>query len=243
MLDAFRDPMWQFIGAISGIGALMVAIVAIFVQRRRKELSYEVLSNSPVLSVQEEIEGKLVILFEQQPVKAVQLLEVKLANSGNQPITSSDFETPITLEFGEKSKILTGEVTGTATEGLMASISVEQCHIALNPLLLNRGDSVTIRVLVANYEKPPTVGGRVVGVSRIRRGRSDLGTTIVMLIGLALTIIGLATWLDMIEPHPSKTTPKSLFFLVLAVVGYVMMAGTAFRRAGRRVLRRMMGWP
>ena len=129
MLDAFRDPMWQFIGAISGIGALMVAIIAVFVQRRRKELSYEVLSNSPVLSVREEIEGKLVILFEQQPVKGVQLLEVKLMNSGNQPITSSDFEAPVALEFGERSRILTGEVTDTATEGLTASISVRDIYL------------------------------------------------------------------------------------------------------------------
>src|SRR5271157_1070525 len=235
MLDAFRDPMWQFIGAISGIGALMVAIIAVFVQRRRKELSYEVLSNSPVLSVREEIEGKLVILFEQQPVKGVQLLEVKLMNSGNQPITSSDFEAPVALEFGEKSRILTGEVTDTATEGLTASISVEQSHISLNPLLLNGGDSITIRVLVANYEKPPTVGGRVVGVSRIRKGRSDLGTTIVMFIGMALNVTGLSVWLDMTWAHHLKSTPKSLFFLALGLVGYVMLLLSAVWRRGRKL--------
>jgi hypothetical protein len=92
MVDLLRDPLWQFVGAVLVVVALMVSVTIFFAEKKRKELSYEILSHSEILSATEEIEGKLKILFKGEVVRNVHLLIVKLINSGNTPITSTDYE-------------------------------------------------------------------------------------------------------------------------------------------------------
>ena len=99
MVELLRDPLWQFVGAIFGLVAIGIAILIFWLQRTRKSLGYEVISNTSLLTIKEELEGKLQILYEKESVNNVQLIVIKLINTGNLPIASNDYELPLRLIF------------------------------------------------------------------------------------------------------------------------------------------------
>lgn len=166
MIDILRDPMWQFILPML---AIVVAVVLYWKQRTRKKLSYQVISCTPLLSVEEEIEGKLKIFYEGKPVQQVHLITVKVMNSGNIPVLSTDYKRPISFSFGEDAEILTTEIAKTDPDNLQASVNIQEKKVVLTPILLNQGDSVTLKMLVTKLKNQvPEVDGRVVGVKEIR---------------------------------------------------------------------------
>lgn len=69
-----------------------MAAAIYFKQRQRKNISFEVLSNSSLLSVQDEIKKDVQILYKGKLVQQVNLILLRLVNSGNVPILSVDFE-------------------------------------------------------------------------------------------------------------------------------------------------------
>ena len=58
-------PLWGFVGIIV---AFVVPVLLYLLQRKRKALSYNVVSITPLLNVEEEEEGRLKILFEDKQV-------------------------------------------------------------------------------------------------------------------------------------------------------------------------------
>ena len=59
MFDILRDPLWQFAGAILAVLAIAISIVLYRLQRQSKELIYEIVSSTPLLGIQEEVDKKL----------------------------------------------------------------------------------------------------------------------------------------------------------------------------------------
>ena len=131
MIELIRDQMWGFVAAISGIIILILGLV----WHRRKVLSWEIISNTPLVSIDEEIRGNIQVLFDGKPVQDAQLIIVEIINSGNVAIKSIDYERPINLDFGENARILTAEVTETTLDSLGASINIEGTKVFLNPTL------------------------------------------------------------------------------------------------------------
>ena len=78
MLEIIRDSLWQFITIVIAIIAIIISIILYLIQRRRKSLSWEIISNTPLLSIDEEIKGDLQILFAGKPVQDIQLIILKI---------------------------------------------------------------------------------------------------------------------------------------------------------------------
>lgn len=171
MPELFRDPVWQFIGAVLALVAVLVAVILYLRQRGRKALSYEILTRSPLLSHEEEAQGKLRILFGEERVKDIYLVEVKITNSGNSPITADDYERPVILRFGQHSRILTAEVSSTKPSSLRPNPTIYTEEIWLDPILLNAGDSITLKMLVTQPSREMNVDGRIAGVKDIKEAR------------------------------------------------------------------------
>ena len=94
MPEIIIDSTSQFIiGALISFAAILVAAVIYFKQRQRKNISFELLSNSSLLSVQEEVKKDVQILYKGKLVQA-NLILLRLVNSGNVEVRSSDFEGP-----------------------------------------------------------------------------------------------------------------------------------------------------
>jgi hypothetical protein len=60
MFEFLADPVWQFlIGAVIAIATIVISIIIHLKQRNHKSLSYEILSNTDLLSVEEQTKNDI----------------------------------------------------------------------------------------------------------------------------------------------------------------------------------------
>ena len=249
-MDFLRDPIWQFIGAFLALIALFVSIYLFILQRRKKTLAYEILSETELLTMKEGFEGKVQILFEGQNVENVHLLVLKVINNGNIPIASSDFENALTFIFGKDGNILSAEIIDTSPKTLKPTFTANQNKLILNPTLLNSGDIITFKLLLTQYDGEIEVDTRIIGVSEVKKATEQRTQSMyISVIGGVISIISIiALFSTFPRPAPEPATktdfreilPKLPFFAAF-LFGYIMMFyGTIrsmkFRRAFKKYI-------
>src|SRR2546425_8100170 len=163
-MEVLRDPATASIAAIGGV--LVLVLLARF-GRRRKELSFEILSTILALTPRDELEGRLKITFEGRTIKDVWLVVVQLFNSGNEAILATDFVQPLSID-PTRGVVLSAEVIETIPTDLNAQTAIEAVGAKLTPLLLNPGDVITLRLVITEYHAPVLFTGRIIGVSRLK---------------------------------------------------------------------------
>lgn len=228
MGEILRDPVWQFVGVIL---AIIIPCVGYLIQRNRKKLVYEIVSRTRLVTKEEEIKGNLQIVFEGKPVEDVRLLEIKVINSGNVPIVSSDYERPVSLFLGDQARILTATVSETFPQSLQATVEPKGQAVVLSPVLLNGGDSITLKMLISHLGRDIEVDGRIAGVKEIHE--SDRGRArFIVLTLMAFVFIGVGIFL--LQRSFPLTAPDPGFFehawpaLLLIVTGYVFAVAGLF---------------
>jgi ABC-type multidrug transport system fused ATPase/permease subunit len=183
LFEILKNPAWQFIvtAVLMVIFGVATIVVPWLLARSKKALSYRVLSNSKVVSVREEYQGRVEIRFRGQRVKNVRLIVFKLNNSGHKAIAPDDYVEPVTLHFGGDSRILSAAVTDTNPPAIKQSFAEVVANsggseIAFPPALLNSGDWIKVNILVSDFAEPMTVSGRVVDVTEITEGKDYSGS-------------------------------------------------------------------
>jgi hypothetical protein len=203
-MEILSSPIWQFVGVVLAVLAIAISVFLYFKQRQFKSLSYAIVSITPLLSVHDEVRRRVKILYDEQPIQDVHLALIELFNSGKLPIASSDYEHPVTFDFGKNVKILSSEIIRTSPSTLPAAISTQAEKVVFNSILLNPEDSITIKVLLSEFKEQINVSGRIQGVKEIRRTvpldavasfRQNVKISLMVwgmlfLIGLSLTIFG-----------------------------------------------------
>jgi hypothetical protein len=182
--DLWESPVWSVGATILTALAIGVSIYFFIKQRQRKRLTYGV-TITELVSVHGDAKDKIEIFYEREIVERVHLVEVTLKNTGNVAIPASDYEVPFSVGLGEGAEVLTAEVVRTEPAGLTAELefvkeprerdrnadeqSVENVAstVTLKPLLLNPGDQLTIKILVADFVGEPEFDHRIIGVSRL----------------------------------------------------------------------------
>lgn len=208
-----NDPSQLIIGISQVILAILGVIVAIELYRRnkaRKEITYEIIAQSSLLSVQPEIKGKVKILYEDKLVERVHLVVIRLSNSGNQPIKLpkefTDYERPINISFGSNAQILTVETKDPIPKNLRASVHIENQKIITNPVLLNPKDEFTIEALISEFESPISIDYRIEGVKEIierktlGEGNPQTATIALLIIGFSILSMIFMSTLGIISP-------------------------------------------
>lgn len=162
-MEFLRDP------AVSAVLAALALVVAwlVYRGRKRKELRYEVLSATRVLTQREELANRVRILFGERDVRDVSLVLVQLFNTGNDPIVPADFSQQLTLWLSGGT-ILSAEVIETWPPNVDTVVEVVDNRARLVPRLINGDDIITIRLIITEYQAPVKVDARIVGVSRVR---------------------------------------------------------------------------
>lgn len=227
MFEILRDPLWQFIGAVLALVAIIVSVFLYRRQRRNKELSYEIISNTALLTMEEDVRQKMQILFNGKPMEQVYLVVLRIVNSGNLPILTTDYVRPVSLSFGEEAQILTAEIAETNPRSLHASAKIDGKRVVILPTLLNQGDTIKLKMLVGKSIGQITVDGRIVGVKDIKKTRE----LVYPLVGLVLTtistiliLIGFAS----IGLNSVLGRPVDPLHLLCLVVGYVIVCAIGF---------------
>src|SRR5207248_570933 len=107
------------------------------------------------------------IRFEKKAVSNLRLVILRISNSGDIPISPSDFIEPLCFEFGEKTEILETNLLETNPINITASFVQDQTSVTLKPLLLNSEDSIKLKVLLTGTEGEITATARILGVKNV----------------------------------------------------------------------------
>ena len=235
MLDLLRDPLWQFAGVVLGIG---VSVAIYRLQKLNKRLYYQIISRTTLLTVREELENKVQVLYEGSPVQSLTVFLVRVWNAGSEPIRSSDFERPPSFAAVEPAQILTVVTTEVLPESLTPDLVFEAHSLTVAPMLLNPGDSLTLKVLVKNASASLKPDARIVGVTRIQEGdgASRRATTLVVgmlmfFAGTAVAFFYVARAVAALPVEWSQLPVPAKIALIVAIIGY-LLAGYAVLRNG-----------
>src|SRR4051812_11454226 len=106
----FRDQIWQFISVIVGIVALLWTIQIYTQDKPIYDLQVVILSNSSLVRITTGFTNQIHIMYENRVAENLSLVDIKIENSGNQPIPSSSYEQPISFTFPEGSEIIKASI-------------------------------------------------------------------------------------------------------------------------------------
>lgn len=243
MIPQFTFDVWEIAGVFVAVVSLAAMVLIPLRQRTRKELSYAIESDTPVVTVGDAATRDVEIRYRGVRVRDVRVLVVKLWNSGNVPVRTSDFETPITLAL--PCQLLDFEVQAKVPSNLVCTFEARsattESGATISPMLLNKGDSVTFRVLVSGLaESIPPPQARIAGVKQIaeRTTHSNLfpwlvGTCVVAVLCMAVGIGAEAIW------HTDAGIAMVAFGASLGGIGTTYYGINTTTRERREELRQM----
>ncbi|MGE8057340.1 hypothetical protein ACQKOD_26340 [Bacillus mycoides] len=143
--------------------------------KKKKELSYQELSSTPLIK---KLHNKVRIYVDDQEIKEdLYLVVLKIFNSGNEAIKKDDFEKDICIGFTDgyrDSKVFDAEIYSTIPSDIQCDLYNQEYgkKLGFKPLLLNPGEGLTIKLLVSKYDKI-SIKGRIVGGTIIRSIKKD----------------------------------------------------------------------
>jgi hypothetical protein len=169
--SVLSHPAWTAAATLLAIAAIATSIMLYWRGKARKVLACAA-SNTSLVSVRSEAQGKIKVLYEDDPVTGVHLVTFSIANSGNVPILAQDFERPVVVELGAYAVPLPGtiEVKEAKPAELQPNVSADGSTLIVTPLLLNPGDSFSITALVRDFVGPLAIDARIAGVPEIALG-------------------------------------------------------------------------
>lgn len=154
--------------------SIIIAIISVFITYKawkKKKLSYAILVDTHPIKVSHGAAKTIRMTFMGREVKNVRLVELKIWNSGNDTIETSDYSEPITLlpPIATK-KTLHAIITKREPENLpIAVYTSPKNYLALTPVLMNPGDVIYISLLINDYDKAILPEARISGVKKIAK--------------------------------------------------------------------------
>ncbi len=197
-----RDSIWQFIAALITLVALAWAVYTYAGARETKSLRVEILANSPMISVKDDVSKDISILYKDKPVRTLSLMLLRISNTGNVPILETDYSRPILFSLSPDAEIGEASITETKPKGLPIYPSrITPNQVELSRSLLNPGDQALLRILALNNDQTLDLTARIAGISDIK-----------LLAGLS----------DQTQPNKSADPFFPCMLLLLALLGFVI---------------------
>src|SRR5688572_9000676 len=117
-MKIFKDPVWQFVGVVVAVIALIATVIIYLIDRPVKRLQVQILSNSPLISVNTDISSQIQILYNDKPVQSLSLILLRFENVGNEPIKETDYSEPIRILLSSQAEVGEVSVQETKPEGI-----------------------------------------------------------------------------------------------------------------------------
>jgi hypothetical protein len=160
-------PIWLYI-SIAGPG-LLIAGLGVWLNYKRKEITYEIFDKSPLIKWSDDIRGKLKLSFMGMNVEDAHSIVVQIKNTGNQAIAAKDFAQPFILLFGKDAEVLTYDVVQKTPDNLKLDLSIglgseNATSLQIESFLLNKGESFILKALVSKFSGEVTIDARIADV-------------------------------------------------------------------------------
>jgi hypothetical protein len=228
LLDIFRDGIWNFVGVILALIAILISLYLNVRNSKRKRLSYK-FDSYIIFELDENLHNDVKILFKEKPVSNIKVFLFELKNTGKIAIQEDDFVAPITLTFNEKAEILNIEKE-FHPPNISSTISNNQNEILINRTLLNKNDVIKLKILLSNSNNDFNLSSRINNINAIKNDLHKIESKgkLLFLISIttgALTIIlALPIWLIF------KYFPDSSLVLTISYVMSIELLGTFILR-------------
>lgn len=181
--------------SFSTASTIVLAVLGIVItlvvreKQKRKRLACDIHSHQLFSSVNN-IHDKFAITFEGSPITDLRIVHLKLSNIGDIAIRREDYEKHISIDFPGWARVLDCTLHGKIPRELDVQFDVNFNRIAVQPLLLNPGDSFTMNIYVAAGENRmlelfptamlsqstptevspiPRIGIRIAGVQKVEK--------------------------------------------------------------------------
>ncbi|OGP68251.1 MAG: hypothetical protein A2W27_02990 [Deltaproteobacteria bacterium RBG_16_44_11] len=249
---------YKFITVTLAILAIGVSISLYFLNKETRIFTYEIISANNLINITKLIPrddssllykkgnpiDKLLFYYEEKPIKAPFYTLIRVKNVGNSPIKSTDFESPIEIQFAENIKIYECSILDTEPRNLKTTSTFINGKASIAPTLFNPGDYITIGILTSETNSEPQISARIIGIKsiekRISNKRNYLSSGIVNIIfSVLLLYAAFALYsLTIDKPKlPSLNEFKIIYVILLTASGvsfadgvnYFLSLDTAFR--------------
>lgn len=251
--DFFHDPFGQFIVnvAVAVIVGIVTALVAIWIfrkQRSKKEISYQVISNAPIATINKQFENRVAIMLDGQFANDVRQVVLKIRNSGNAAVKQDDYNNQMKFVF-EGSEVIGGDVFNTEPESLInliekdffvapyvreqnLKIGAADSALLMNTLL-NPKDSITFTVLLKGAYKKLEVRGRIIDGEIVKysdKQSFDLSAILIISIAIGGLIISLLDLFSIIN-----LSHIYIYLLIIIILLLILLYMTRLLRLQRRL--------
>jgi hypothetical protein len=217
----------------ASIASVLLPLTLYIHSLKDRGLSYEIISG-PIISKDRLVDLDGVdVLFKKEKIENIDASYIKLENTGDVPIRKEDFDSDIIIEFNNNLKILKAEKWGSRPKSIQVSTKINNHGVLIEPLLLNKGEFISIQVLTTGDYIEPSLNARVVGLDYLIENTSsekpkELRYTIYLILGILSA--GIYCYFSIITfytyRHRYKAIPIPRFFLIIAALS-TMYGGVA----------------
>jgi hypothetical protein len=229
---------------------LAAASFAITVYRwPRKALGWELLIFDPMIEAASESSAKVEIGGHKFKATDVDFVLIEVLNTGNRDIEEDHYQRPLNFDFGDKAQVLSAEVLYENPQDppIRAALSHTTNSVTLEPVLLNAGEMVGIKVLVANSDAFRW-DGRITGVTKIKHispvprvTRLVVLLTVIMILHLVSSFSGSGIFPTLFTPAAFGVTTG---LVVIGAITGLVLVYRQWRQTKRRLtLLRQSGRP
>ncbi len=163
-----KYPVWQIASVVVGIAAILVSVALYYKSRPVKKIRIDILSNSPLVSLNADSTKELQILYRGKSVQTLSLILLRIANTGTECIRESDYSEPIRVSVSQNAEIGQVMVQESRPDGIqLAPRIIANNQVELAKVLLNPGDQAVLKMLVLNNDGTLKSMARIVGVREL----------------------------------------------------------------------------
>ena len=182
----------NYLAIIGWIIAIISSLCAIH-YRKKRSISYEEMTNVPLIKIEEGVEEEVKILYEGNEVKNVQLLRIKIINTGNDDLVKDDFNKPIIIECNEEAEIMDMSAWESNPPGIQVYFGKPKPNVAtVIPDLINSKDWFICKFLI-NQFRNFEIKIRIKGIKDIKEYKPYFGLIYFLSMTFSMFILSLIT--------------------------------------------------
>lgn len=233
MLEVLQSYFGQLMGWIIPPS---IPFIYELIQRKRKDLGWEVVSRWHLFNNDTKKHGNLHLTQNGRPIEDVDFVAIRISNEGNMDVRQGDYNNAITVVVNEGAQILSAYISDKKPEGLpVENISFNGAKAHLGEVPMNAGDSLTVNMYVSGLNGYPRVITHIIGLNDIRelprRHERQLEQNII--IGVALIFMARTLPLSPLETALGYASqPYPFLFIFIPLLFYILWA--KLRRSDRR---------